>query len=193
MKNKNKYHEYLIIIDPGHGGTDPGASSPKLKLRETDVVLDVSHRLNKLLKDAGFRTYMTRTTDHYITLQDRAGVANQLNGNMFVSVHANAASSTSAEGVETLYYPSENNPDDPRDNKGLAQIFQNAMVQELGARNRGLVPREKIYVTRETKMPAVLAEIGFLTNPAEEQKLATNAYRQKVAEALFKAIVKYYE
>ncbi|MBM7615164.1 N-acetylmuramoyl-L-alanine amidase [Alkaliphilus hydrothermalis] len=193
LKNKNKYHEFLIIIDPGHGGTDPGAISPKLKLKEADVVLDVSHRLNKLLREAGFRTYMTRTTDHYITLEDRAGVANQLNGNLFVSVHANAFSGTKAEGLETLYYPSEINPDDPRNNKGLAQLFQNAMVEDLGGVNRGIVPREKIYVTRETKMPAVLVELGFLTNPAEEQKLATNAYRQKSAEALFKAIVKYYE
>lgn len=193
LKNANRYREILVIIDPGHGGTDPGAISTLLKMKESELVLDVSHRLNKLLQDAGFRTYMTRSTDTFITLQDRVGVANQLKGDLFVSVHANAVGRAEVNGIENLYYPSENNPNDSRDNKRLAQIFQTEMTTRLGAHSRGIVPREQIYVLRETKMPAVLTEMGFLTNPDEEKKLSTDAYRQRVAESLFNSIVKYFE
>ncbi|SNS71482.1 N-acetylmuramoyl-L-alanine amidase [Anaerovirgula multivorans] len=183
----------LIVIDPGHGGTDPGATSPINSLMEKHVVLDISQKLNKLLTDAGFRTYMTRTADNAITLADRAGVANQLQGDLFVSVHANAAASSSANGIENLYYPSENNSNDARDNKKLAQVFQKEMVRMLGAHSRGIVPREQLYVIRETKMPAVLTEVGFLTNPEEAAKLATPEYRQLVAESIYQSILKYFE
>lgn len=183
----------LIVIDPGHGGTDPGATSPINSLMEKHVVLDISQKLNKLLTDAGFRTYMTRTADNAITLADRAGVANQLQADLFVSVHANAAASSSANGIENLYYPSENNSNDARDNKKLAQVFQKEMVRMLGAHSRGIVPREQLYVIRETKMPAVLTEVGFLTNSEEAAKLATPEYRQLVAESIYQSILKYFE
>ncbi|MCC5910523.1 MAG: N-acetylmuramoyl-L-alanine amidase [Clostridiaceae bacterium] len=194
LSNKDlKYREMLIVIDPGHGGSDPGAISPVKKIRESDLALDVSHRLNKLLVDAGFRTYMTRDKDTTVSLVDRAAVANQLEADLFVSVHANAFLSTSANGVETLYYPSENDPKDHRNNKRVAQIFQNQMVKTLGRRDRGIIPRDRVYVLRETEMPAVLTEIGFLTNPEEEALLATEAYKQLAAEAMFQAITTYFE
>ncbi|KAB3530025.1 N-acetylmuramoyl-L-alanine amidase family protein [Alkaliphilus serpentinus] len=193
LKNTNKYRELLIVIDPGHGGKDGGATSPNLKIKEKDLVLDVSKRLNELLLEAGFRTYMTRTDDTFVELKDRPGVANQLGADLFVSVHANATGKSSINGIENYYYPSEKNPEDNRDNKTLATIFQNTMTTILGANSRRLEGVEAFVVTRETKMPAVLTEMGFLTNPEEEAKLATDAYRQKVAEALFTSIVKYYD
>ncbi len=191
FKHKNKYREILVVIDPGHGGTDPGAVSSKLK--ESHVVLDVSLRLNKLLTDAGFRTHMTRSTDVFINLDDRVKIANEVNGDVFVSVHANSFTNPSAQGIENLYYPSESDPKDNRNNKRLAEIFQDNMIKDLGGTNRGIVARSGVKVLRDTKMPAVLTEMGFISNPNEEAKLATEAYRQKVAESLYKAIVQYFE
>lgn len=192
-KQNNNNGIPLIVIDPGHGGRDPGATSPINGLAEKLVVLDISQRLNKLLTDAGFRTYMTRAGDNAISLADRVGVANQLEADLFISVHANAAASSSAQGVENIYYPSEKNPDDSRDNKKLAQTFQKEMIRVLGAHNRGIVARENLYVIRETKMPAVLTEVGFLTNSQEAAKLATTEYRQLVAESIYQSILKYFE
>ncbi|KAB3529610.1 AMIN domain-containing protein [Alkaliphilus pronyensis] len=191
LKNTNKYKELLVVIDPGHGGQDPGAC-PNI-LKESDVVLDISQRLNKLLTEEGFRTYMTRDTDVKVDLRERAAVANQLAADLFVSIHANSAPNPDADGIENLYYPSEEFAEDNRDNKRLAETFQKTMVKMLDATNRRLLPKEKIVVLRETKMPSVLTEVGFLSNKQEEAKLATEEYRQKVAEALLESIIIYFE
>ncbi|AOY75830.1 N-acetylmuramoyl-L-alanine amidase [Clostridium formicaceticum] len=195
-KNNNRPEpskDPLIVIDAGHGGTDPGAISPINGLMEKNLVLDVAQRLNKLLTEAGFRTYMTRETDTSVSLADRAAVANQLGADLFVSVHANAAGSASARGIENLYYPSEINANDDRPNKKLAEIFQREMIKITGAHSRSIVPRDRLVVLRDTKMPAVLSEIGFLTNPEEVAKLATSDYKQLIAEGMFQGIVKYFE
>lgn len=192
-RSATKYSDILIVIDPGHGGTQPGAVSPNLRLFESHIVLDVSHRLNNMLLNAGFQTYMTRVGDTTVGLQERADIANMLNADLFVSVHANAFTRPDVNGIETHYYPSEKNPEDFRDNKTVAQIFQNEMLKSLKGNNRGIFARENIVVLRETKMPAVLCELGYLTNPIEEARLATDDYRQKSAEAMFNAIIKYFE
>ncbi len=193
LVNKNKYRDILVVLDPGHGGSDPGAISTIRKMREADIVLDVAKQVNQMLADAGFRTYMTRSTDVLISLQDRAATANEMNADLYVSIHANATTSSSIHGIENLYYPSEMDPDDNRDNKRLAQIFQAEMVSFLGAYSRGIVARDKLYVIRETNMPAVLVEMGFLTNKEEEDKLATAEYRTKVAQSIYQSILKYYD
>jgi len=191
--NKNKYRDILVMLDPGHGGTDPGAISPNRKMKESEIVLDVSKQVNQMLADAGFRTLMTRTTDVNVSLQERAIMANEAKADLYISIHANAATNTSVNGVENLYYPSELDPNDNRDNKKLAQVFQSEMTKYLGAFNRGIVARDKLYVIRETKMPAVLVEMGFLTNKEEEDKLATSEYRKMVAESIYQSILKYYD
>ncbi len=193
LVNKNKYRNILVVLDPGHGGSDPGAISTIRKMKEADIVLDVAKQVNQMLSDAGFRTYMTRSTDVLISLQDRAATANEMNADLFVSIHANATTSSSIHGIENLYYPSELDPNDNRDNKKLAQIFQAEMTSFLGAHSRGIVARDKLYVIRETKMPAVLVEMGFLTNKEEEDKLATAEYRTKVAQSIYQSILKYYD
>ncbi|QUH20323.1 N-acetylmuramoyl-L-alanine amidase family protein [Alkaliphilus sp. B6464] len=192
VKNTSNDKERLIVIDPGHGGKDPGAISSTLKLHEAEIVLDIAIRLNKLLTGAGFKTYMTRVDDRYVSLQDRVDTANKLNADLFVSIHANAALTNTANGLENFYYPSEKNPLDNRDNKKLAQIFQDEMIKNLNINSRGAKAGD-LYVLRNTTMPAVLTETGFLTNAGDEAKLATSQYRQQVAEAMFKSTVRYFE
>ena len=188
-----KYREKLVVIDAGHGGSDPGAISTSLKMQEKDVVLEVAKEAQRLLEAAGFRVYMTRTSDTYISIQDRAEVANQLRADLFVSIHANSATRSDIKGVETLYYPSEVNPLDFRDNKFLAEIFQREMVRTLGAASHRINAREKLVVLRETRMPAIITEIGFLSNPEEERLLAMTEYRRLAAEGVARSVIRYFE
>jgi len=188
---KNSIHKNtLIVLDAGHGGKDPGATSPTYGLREKDVVLDVAERLSKLLEREGFKVYLTRDSDNYVGLYNRAEIANELDADAFVSIHANAHDRTAVSGVEVLYYPDT----DGRNNKSFARIMQDAMIEELGSVNRGIVSRPNLVVTRETEMPAVLAEIGFLTHiGGEEELLKTSAYRAKCAEALYQGLMDYFK
>ncbi len=184
------YQNMLIAIDPGHGGEDPGGMA-KSGLKEKDLNLDISFRLKALLEEAGFNVLMTRTDDYLVDLYKRAEIANQANADLFVSVHINAHPSSSMYGVETLYYPSSKSEEDNRDNYTFARIIQEEMIKELNTADRGLDPREKLVVTRETKMPAVIAELGFLTNKNEEALFRTDDYRQKCAVALVNGIKRY--
>ena len=174
----------LIVIDPGHGGTAPGATSPINNLVEKDIVLDMSQRLDKLLRNAGYNTYMIRNSDTTVSLADRAGVANKLQADLFISIHANAVvGNDEVNGIETLY---------ARDNKHVAEIFQRELINYTGANDRGVKHRPNLVVLRDTEMPAILVETGFLTNKAEAEKLATSSYRQTIAESLFQATRKYF-
>lgn len=184
------YQDMLIVIDPGHGAQDPGANT-RDGVQEKNLNLDISFRLKALLEEMGFKTLMTRTEDVFVDLYKRAEIANEANADLFVSVHINAHPSSSMYGVETLYYPTGKNESDNRDNYNYARIIQEEMVKELKTADRGLDPREKLVVTRETKMPAVIAELGFLTNSNEKALLITEDYRQKCAQALANGIKRY--
>jgi len=175
LKNK------LIVIDPGHGGTDPGAVVGNVK--EKDLNLDIAIRLKNLLEANGVRVIMTREDDTFVNLYARAGIANEVNADLFISIHHNSATST-ATGTETLYYP------DP-EKRLFAQALQNAVVSQTGFRNRGIVERPGIVVTRETKMPSALVEVGFMTNPNELAILQTDEFKQKVAQGLLQGIMDY--
>jgi N-acetylmuramoyl-L-alanine amidase len=188
-----KYREKLIVIDAGHGGSDPGAISGTMKMLEKDINLKVALETQRMLEAAGFRTYMIRTNDTYVALQDRAGAANMLNADLFVSIHANSAANKNMKGVETLYYPSENNPADFRNNKYLATIFQDEMVRALGAASFRINARDKLVVLRETKMPAIITELGFLSNAEEEKLLATSDYQRRAAQGATNAVIRYFE
>ncbi|MDI6707049.1 MAG: N-acetylmuramoyl-L-alanine amidase family protein [Bacillota bacterium] len=184
------YQDMLVVIDPGHGGQDPGATT-KDGVQEKDLNLDVALRLKGILEGMGFRTLMTRQDDTFVDLYGRAEIANEANADLYMSVHFNAHTSTSIYGVEILYYPSSKNELDNRDNYTYAKIIQEELLKELKTVDRGLDPRDKLVVIRETKMPAVIAELGFLTNSSEKALITTEAYRQKCAQALANGIKRY--
>jgi len=179
----NDKREPIVVIDPGHGGKEPGAVYGGIK--EKDLNLDVAKRLNKLLKDEGIKTYMTRSDDSYVSLYSRSDFANKLGADLFISIHHNAGKS-SYSGTMTLYYPGSGE----FTSKDLASIVQRELTGKLGSKNLGLISRPNLAVLRTTNMPAVIAEIGYMTNKTELNKLKTSAYRQKSAEALKNAILK---
>lgn len=186
LKN-SQYKDMLIVVDAGHGGHDPGAVSPN-GTKEKDVVLRASLILKKELENAGFKVYMTRERDNYVQLHDRAGIANQLGADIFISVHANSAGNSSAKGIETLYAP-----DSSRNNKTLATDIQAQLIDYTNAVDRGIVSRPDLAVTRLTKMDAVLVELGFLSNSVDEPKLLSESYLEKCAEAIVEGIVDFVE
>lgn len=171
----------LIVIDPGHGGSDPGAVVGNVK--EKDLNLDIALKLKNLLELNGAKVVMTREDDTFVNLYARAGIANEINADLFISIHHNSATS-SATGTETLYYP------DP-EKKLFAQALLKAVVSQIGFYNRGIVERPGIVVTRETKMPSALVEVGFLTNKNDLALMMTDEFRQKVAQGMLQGIIDY--
>ncbi len=175
LKNK------LIVIDPGHGGIEPGAVVGDVK--EKDLNLDIALKLKKLLEASGAKVFMIRDDDTFVSHFVRAGMANEINADLFVSIHNNSAGS-GASGTETLYYS------DP-EKKLFAQALQKAVVRHIGLNDRGIVERPGIVVTRETKMPSALVELGFMTNKNDLALLMTDEFRQKVAEGILQGIIDY--
>ena len=185
-----KYSKITIALDPGHGGEDTGAIGPG-GLEEKNVTLDIGLRLRDLLQQDGFHVVMTRTTDTeclgyqgtaVAELQCRANVANYDHAALFMAIHINASYYPWVHGVSSWWYK-------PMD-KPLAQAVQNALAQQSGFLNLG-IRNAPFYVLRHTFMPAVLVELGFITNLKDEHKLENPDFREKLAEILNHGIETY--
>jgi N-acetylmuramoyl-L-alanine amidase len=182
--------QLTVVIDAGHGGKDPGAVASD-GTKEKDLNLDVAKRLEKHLKAMGFSTIMTRTDDTFIELANRPGLANNNYADFFMSIHFNAFSKTS-NGIETLYYPNEVNDDYTLNNRSIAEIFHTEVIKATKRGSRGINPRPNLQVLNKSKMPAILAELGFITNPEELALAKTERYREDSARALAVSILKYF-
>ena len=182
-----KADEILIVIDAGHGGVDPGAC--KGTTYEKDLNLAIALKLEKLLKAKNINTYMIRQDDTFAALYDRPYIANALNATLFLSIHNNAIDNSKVSGTETLYYP-EKKGDTSFTGEKFAKLIQDSLIGNLKTVNRKTIERPELVVLKYTKMPAALCEIGFLTNPTDLKNLKSEAFQQKVAQALCDAIVK---
>lgn len=193
-RNSNvKPGDRVIVIDPGHGGRQPGSSSPN-KVKEKDVNLAISLKTEKALKDLGYNVLMTRDTDITLGLYERADIANKSFADIFVSIHANSIDNNSAvNGVEVLYAPASENPNKTDDQHPLAKLVLDEIIKATGANSRGTVKRPKLVVLRETKMPAILVEVGFLSNANEEKLITSDAYQNKIVASIIKGIENYFE
>ncbi len=182
----------LIVIDAGHGGKDPGAIGPNTKAKEKDLNLKVALKLDTKLRELGFRTILTRSTDEFIDLHERAGIANRNKADAFISIHFNANGKTSVAGIQTLYCPAYDGRAKEGDQYPFAKAIQDALLSGLNREDRDIIKRPDLVVVRETNMIAALAELGFLTNPTEEKLIITDAYHEKAAQALANGIVNYF-
>ncbi|NEO25521.1 MAG: N-acetylmuramoyl-L-alanine amidase [Kamptonema sp. SIO4C4] len=173
----------LVVIDPGHGGKDPGAIGIG-GLQEKNVVLPISLQVSRLLEQQGVRVMMTRDRDYFISLSGRTQMANRARANVFVSIHANAISMSRPDvnGVETYYYSSEG--------RVLAQTIHNSIMRSIRIGNRG-VKQARFYVLRNSSMPASLVEVGFVTGRADAPRLADANFRSQMAEAIARGILEY--
>jgi N-acetylmuramoyl-L-alanine amidase len=181
-------HPRIVVIDPGHGGSAPGAVANGLI--EKNINLSITLKLMQLLEqDAGIKAYYTRTDDRDVSLEERVQFANA-NGDIFVSIHANAARTNTATsyGIETYYLPHENDALIGFTSEQLAKILHRNQLNTTNAFDRG-VKRDNIKVLRETNIPAVLCEVGFLTHTTEAALLATEEYQWKIAYGIYNGIV----
>ena len=168
-----------VIIDAGHGGSDPGAVSRHTQQREKDLVLDMAKRIRSEL-GRSFKTVMMRSDDTFVDLDDRVARANRYGNAVLVSIHFNSGPSH-IRGPETYYWRV--------DSHGLAVRLQRAMESASPAENsnRGLV-RRRLRLTRNPEIPCVLLEGGYLSNSTESQLIRSPKYRQRLAKAIAGAI-----
>lgn len=213
-----------VVLDAGHGGADPGATSANVL--EKEITLDIGQRLRGLLLRDGFDVVVTRDADHTVALRDRARLANESKSDIFVSIHVNAITKhTESRGIETYFLGATNDPsltqlaaaenrvsgysvsdmrrllenvysDARRDeSRQLATVVQRNLYSSLRVENPALenwgVKRAPFLVLVGTDMPAVLAEVGCISNETESAMLRRPEYRQKIAQALFEGIRSY--
>jgi N-acetylmuramoyl-L-alanine amidase len=170
-----------VVIDPGHGGHDPGAN-PRGVLPEKVWTLQVGLRLKKRLTQGGFYPVLTRTSDVFIPLDTRVAISNRQTNAVFVSVHFNATRKRDIHGIETYYYT--------RHSADLAKLVHSHVLQNPGTADRR-VHTAPFHVIRRNAFPAILVEGGFLTNRAEASRIASAAYLDALAESIYQGIVAY--
>jgi N-acetylmuramoyl-L-alanine amidase len=178
----------VITLDPGHGGGNPGAVGPA-GVQESQINLAVALKLKKLLENSGAKVVMTRSTDRYVAapgsslgqeLQERLKIAEANNADLFISLHSNSNEEPSINGAMTFYYADAAKP--------LAENIQRSLVKATGAANKG-VETATFYVLRNAAAPSVLVEMGFVSNPTEEQKLDSSEYQAKLAQGIHQGIM----
>ncbi|MCR5265325.1 MAG: N-acetylmuramoyl-L-alanine amidase [Cyanobacteria bacterium RUI128] len=171
----------VIVIDAGHGGKDCGALRDNIF--EKDITMEVSKKVQNILQKKGYKVYMTRTDDTYVSLEDRTIFTEGINPALFVSIHVNSCNSENPRGIETHYY---------HDNSlELADYVHRNLTKKIShTTNRGLF-KSRFYVINHTTVPAILVEIGFISNTAERNELITNQRQQTTAEGIADGIIEY--
>ena len=177
----------LVILDAGHGGTDEGAKVNYFM--EKRLTLMTTLLVRKYLEEIGYRVIMTRSKDVFIPLHRRASIANKTKAVLFVSIHYNSSPSSDAHGIEVFYYGG-NDPKRAQQSRKLATSVLSDLVHQTNALSRG-VKNGNFYVIRETHMPAILIEAGFMTNTEERANLRDKRYLEKIAKGISLGIDKY--
>ncbi|WP_052356469.1 N-acetylmuramoyl-L-alanine amidase [Faecalimicrobium dakarense] len=186
-KKESLEKKYTILVDPGHGGHDKGTQDGTRKIYEKDVALEIGKKVAaKLSKQSDVQVIISRTEDKFISLDDRVKMANVQNVDALVSIHLNAeGGGSSANGVETYYRTGANDGSDK-----LANRIQETIASYIAIKDRGT--REDIYkVIKDARMPAVLVECGFLTNPKESKKLLSEKYQNQLADGISQGVLSF--
>ncbi len=172
----------VVVIDPGHGGRDPGAIGIG-GMREKDINTTISNRVKQRLEEAGLTVLMTRNSDYWVDLDPRAEFANRAGADVFVSIHANAISMDRPEvnGLETYYYSS---------GQRLAQTIHNSVLRNTDLGDRG-VRQARFYVLRHTAMPAVLVETGFVTGATDAARFRNPTAVNQIADGIARGVLDY--
>lgn len=181
VPTKKETNKHYVVIDAGHGGSDVGAT--RNGVYEKNITLDVSKRVANLLRKKGYIVEMTRTTDTYVSLQDRVAISEDINPDVFVSIHVNSSNSDSPTGLETHYY---------KDNSlELAKYVHASLLNHVNSKDRGLF-KSRFYVINHTTAPAILVEIGFISSPVERAQLVSESRKQATAKAIAEGINDYF-
>lgn len=171
-----------IVIDPGHGGKDPGATGGGVQ--EKAVVLNIAKKIGAFLEAKGCTVMLTRETDVFVELSDRARMANAAKADLYVSVHCNSVEGNArATGMEVYHYTRASEA-----SKHAARAIYDKLLPVSGLRGRGVKSKD-LAVLRETVMPAVLVELGFISNDSDRAKLTNFAWQDDAAKAISDGII----
>ena len=199
---------HTIVIDPGHGGKDPGAQNLRSRLNEKDLTLDIAKRLEKVLKKNGYRVYLTRRDDRFVELEDRVRYARKKGADLFISIHFNASDNSSASGVESFAYTLFNQPSTSRQradsadrifrranrndmrNVLLAYLLQKELVDKTREKDRG-VKRARFTVLEELHCPGALIELGFISHSGTARNLRSDNYIDELVTSIYSGITRY--
>jgi N-acetylmuramoyl-L-alanine amidase len=172
---------FLVVIDPGHGGKDPGAIGIG-GLQEKDVILPISLEVTRILQQQGIDVRLTRDSDFFVTLQGRTDLANRIDADLFVSIHANSMGKgrPDVNGIEVYHFG----------DRRLSDAIHRNIVRSVDMRDRG-VRRARFYVLRTSKMPSTLVEVGYVTGAQDAPKLANANFQRQMAAAIARGIIEY--
>lgn len=177
----------IVVVDPGHGGREAGATYGGIY--EKDINLKIANYTKEELERNGVRVYMTRTGDTTTSLSSRTTLANNLNADLFVSVHNNAMTNKSSiKGTEVLY-PTSTIVKNGITSYSLASHLQNVVSSEAGTYNKGIINRNNLYVLNHTNMPAVIVEVAYMTNSSDLKKLKNAKFLEKAGKAIAKGVL----
>lgn len=189
MVNPHELYSTIIVLDAGHGGNDSGTYSNGYEYLEKDMNLDILQKLiAKLSNDKDIKVYTTRTSDRSLTLNQRVNLANDVEADLFLSVHCNANVSKSIHGTEVLYNDKQNDWETFH-SKQFAIICQEELVKMVGLKNRGIVPRSKdVRIIGESKVPVALVEVAFMSNTSDMNFLKKESNRDLIAEGIYNGV-----
>ncbi len=197
LKSIHKALKRSVMLDAGHGGTDSGAvgyeEDGSIRALEKDFNLDVVLRVKGLLEAEGVDVHTIRTEDVYVDYLRVGSISNDTGVSLFVSIHTNSAITPQANGIESLGYLGAGTVSNGMTSQRLCEIMQENLIEATGAHDRGIKDRKDLAVLNSTKMPATLIEMGFISNYEECTLLMTEAYRQKIAQAVADSILEAFE
>ena len=179
------FNKVDIVLDAGHGGEDPGANRGDAV--EKEITLEVAEMTKTILEESDYKVGMTRDTDCYIELGKRAKFANERKAKVFVSIHCNSSEDYSGKGIETYYTEQKGLEDEI-----LAGMIQESLINQTDANDRGIKVANYTVIVR-SNMPAVLVEVGFLTDAEEKEQLQEEAYQRKLARGIAEGVKRYLE
>lgn len=180
-------YDHIVVIDAGHGGKDPGAAAQGIQEKDIDLAI-VKKMMPYFEQNDKIGVFYTRDDDSSVSLEERVGLANRLQADLFLSIHNNTTASgrmSGINGTEVMYHME----DGTGASKRFAQTCLDSLLTSLGSGSKGVVVGDDIYIIRMAQMPVALAEIGFLTNQEELERLSSDAYQEAAAKALYQAIV----
>lgn len=190
LRNPRDVYDKIIVVDPGHGGNDIGTYSEDMDHYEKDINLEITLFLKELLDKDDIQVYYTRLNDEKVYLNDRLSLANDLNADMFISIHCNGDENTDAHGMEVLYGGREVNG--KLSSEALSDFCLKELLLLLPMKNRGLVKGDKIHIIGNSNVPIALIEAGFMSNSGDMNILEKQENKKKVATGIYRGIKKAY-
>jgi len=192
LKRPKEVYDKIVVIDAGHGGKDPGAVSKDEKVYEKSINLDILYELKELLDKDNVKVYYTRTVDETLYLRPRVTLANDVDCDFFISIHCNSSHKSNPDGTEILYYDHENNNIKTED---FAVILSEEIEKNVSLKNNGILQMrdDDIFILANAKVPAVIVETGYISNPADLSYLQSKAGQHDIAEGIYNGIWRAYK